>query len=95
MAKKEKELATQRTLCGDPTFSHEANFQGLRELEQQKVLKTPADDITERLLETQTKVVVEPAEDDRGSVGDSARDSAVDLVGSHRGNLTRDAQLQP
>ena len=52
MAKKEKEPATQCTLRGDPTLSHKANSQGLRESEHQEVPKTPADDTMERLLET-------------------------------------------
>lgn len=64
-------------------------------MERQKIAETPADDTTERLSETQTKVATEPTENDRGPVGDPVRDSTVDPVGGHGGQLTGGTQSQP
>ena len=95
MAKKEKEPATQHTLCRDPTPSHEANSKSLREPKHQEVPETSADDTTEHPSETLTKRAIEPVENGRNPVGDPIRDPAVDSVGGHRGNLTRGMQSQP
>ena len=43
----------------------------------------------------QIKVAVEPIENSRSPIGDSARDPARGLVRSHDGNLTGGTQLQP
>ena len=40
-------------------------------------------------------MAIEPAENDRGPVGDPARDSAVDSIRGHRENSTRGMQSQP
>ena len=91
MMKKGKELVTQRTLRGNPTLSHKADYQGLREPKHQKVLETSADDIMERPSETQIKGAIEPTENGRDPVGDPTRNPVVDSVGGHRGNSTGDA----
>ena len=91
MTQKGKELATQQTLCKNLSPSNKANFQDSREPDKQEIAETPANDTTECLSETQTKVTVEPAENDKGSVGDLA----VDPVGGHGENSTGGAQLQP
>ena len=94
MAKKGKEPATQRTLCGDPTSLHKANFQGSRESEHQEVPETPANDTTERPLETQTKKAIKSAKNGKNPIEDSTRDLVVDFVGGHGENLTGGAQSQ-
>ena len=88
MAKKGKKPATQCTLRRDLTPSHKADSQGLRELEHQKVPKTPIEDTTERSLKTQTEGAIELAKNSRDLVGNPIRDPAVDPVGSHGENLT-------
>lgn len=84
----------QQTLCKDLSPLNKVDSQGSRKPDRQEVTEISADDTIKCSSERLTKVAVESAENDRGLVGNSARNFTRSPVRGHNGSSTRGAQLQ-